>query len=519
MRIRQTHRLSRGVKVTVASVVCVAAALLGSLLEISPVATAQKGCTPPKNPFQLVPQQFSKNAPPNDVNGFMLNPQWQWQVSCPPLMNGGKPKFTLDNFPDSIDLEICNDAEFSNCTGETKQTTFDSVGICPMCNLGRKRKNRKLGHVNWFTVTYTGDVCYHNTSFPDMDYTFSLRPKMGAGLTRWNHPSKPDKDGKPIDSTIVPQAIHVEFDSRETVNFFRSTTWTKFRGNASPCRWWDFRRPCDADAAMAMISRRRAVVIGLMGLDSEHDIYSESHPVYAMAIEVNDDQHDNTWIVFARNTGTEGNCSSQKHPLEASPGQLLKTLKLLIPPPVGAKVNDVSARATEFFSNTGTCPELAYYNNDQFSEDNEGVLITFDLEPCTQDSNCDSLIEGEIHLDWNVQPAPGAPETAAAVDRCLVLDQEEQEEETKNYQDPSPTQATRLLQMLEQERAAGARRMNQCQSAGSVPIPRVQVTAVHKSVQAESPTLSRAPVVTNKKAAEEAAKQHFKKISDILFPN
>ena len=507
------NRISADVKATIltASLVFLAAALFVPSLQLSPTVKAQRGCTPGENPFKLVAQQFSKNAPPNDVNGFLLNPQWQWQVNCPVPLDGGKPQPTLEHFPNSIDPDMC-DSGFTKCSNN--QTSFDGVGICPMCNLGRRRKNRKLGHVNWFTVTYTGDICFHNRSYPDMDYTFSLRPKMGAGLTRWNHPSKPDRNGNPINPAKLPQAIHVEFDSRETVNFFQSDLWSQFRDHANPCRWWDFRNPCDADKAMSMISRRRAVVIGLMGLDSEHDIYSESHPVYAMAIEINDDLHNNTWIVFARNTGTEGNCSSEEHPLNSADGQLLKTLKLLIPPPLGVKVNEVSARATQFFSNTGTCPDLGYYHNDQYSEDNEGVLITFDLQPCTQGDNCDSLIEGEIRLDWNVEVAPEA-QVAEAVDRCLVLDEEEQEEESKKYPDPSKTQAAQLMQLLEQERAAGVKRMNRCQSMVNVPIPRVQVTTKEKSVQAESPTIMRAEAVTDKKAA----KEHFKKIADILFPN
>src|SRR5215216_883376 len=167
-----SDKISASLKGTllIASLVCVAAMLLVSPLEVSPAVHAQRGCTPPKNPFQLVAQHFSENAPPNDVNGFLLNPQWQWQVSCPPLMEAGKPKPTLDNYPDSLDSEMCRDAEFADCTGEPRQTAFDDVGICPMCNLGRRRKNRKLGHVNWFTVTYTGDICFHNTSYPDLDY-------------------------------------------------------------------------------------------------------------------------------------------------------------------------------------------------------------------------------------------------------------------------------------------------------------------------------------------------------------
>ena len=522
MKKSRRNQISAGVKATifVVSLVCIIAALLISPLPVPPAVNAQAGCSAGATPFKLVPQQFSKKAPQTDVNDFLLNPQWQWQVDCPVPIEGGKPKPTLEHFPDSVDPDMC-DAEFTKCSDN--QTAFDGVGICPMCNLGRRRKNRKLGHVNWFTVTYTGDICFHNRSYPDMDYTFSLRPKMGAGLTRWNHPSKPGRDGKPIDPTKLPQAIHVEFDSRETVNYFQSDLWSKFRDHANPCRWWDFRNPCDAGKAMSMISRRRAVVIGLMGLDSEHDIYSESHPVYAMAIEMNDDLHNNTWIVFARNTGTEGNCSSEAHPLlTRSGGELVKTLKLLIPPPPGVKVNQVSARSTQFFSNTGTCPDLAYYNNDQYSEDNEGVLITFDLQPCTQ-GDCDSLIEGEIHLDWNIQAAPDkaqAPE--ATIDKCLIVEEAEQEEESKKYPDPSKTQAAQLMQMLEQERAAGVERMKRCQSMSTAPIPRVQVTTMEKSVEVDTalvmPPPPRPPGATDKKAAEEAARKHFKKIADILFP-
>jgi len=253
-----------------------------------------------------------------------------------------------------------------------------------------------------------------------------------------------------------------------------------------------------------------------MGLDSEHDIYSESHPVYALAIEVNNAQHDNTWIVFARNNGTEGNCSHLKHPLNSPDGKLLQTLRLLIPPPDGVKVKDVSASATQFFSNNNTCPQLGYYTNDQYSEDNEGVLITFDLQSCPQD-DCDSLVEGEIHLDWTFQGTPEVKAEAEAVDRCLVLDEEEQAEESKKYKDPSPTQAVRLLQLLEAERAAGARTMNRCQSLANGPIPRVQVTEQNKNIQTESvlTTAATSDIEKNKNKARE----HFKKISDILFPH
>jgi hypothetical protein len=488
------------------SFACAASVLFCSPMDhVLPTAEAQRNCTTPPNPFELVAQQFSKNAPPTDVNGFLLNPQWGWQVNCPV-----QSEPTLENFPDSIDPRMCKKYDFSDCTGSNKQTSFDPVGFCPMCNLGRRRENRELGHVNWFPVTYTGDICFHNTSYPDMDYTFSLRPKMRAGLTRWNHPSKPDRNGKPQNPAVLPQAIHVEFDSRETVIFFRSKLWSQFRDHASPCRWWDFRNSCNKAEAMKMISVKRAVVFGLMGLDSEHDIYSELHPVYAIAIEINPDHRDNTWILFARNIGNEGNCSSLDHPLTRSPqdNTLLESIKLLIPPPPGSKVNDVSAGETQFFSNNGTCPELGYYKDENYSEDNEGVLVTFDLQACGDE--CHPIVEGEIHLNWTLQPQVTA-EAAEPEDKCLSF---EDEEEKEKYKDPTPNQAVQLLQLLKDERTRGARTMNACAQLRGVTIPKMSVT---------SPLMSRpAPRIPIREAMpgvkNERIKKNYKKVSDIIFP-
>lgn len=491
-----------------ASFVCAVAVLFcAPTNELSPTAKAQRTCTVPKNPFELVPQQFSKNAPPTDVNGFLLNPQWAWQVNCPVQIENGIPKPRLENFPDSIDPEMCKEYDFSDCDGEARQTSFDEVGFCPMCNLGRRRKNRRLGHVNWFPATYTGDICFHNTSYPDMDYTFSLRPKMGAGLTRWNHPSKPNRDGTPKDPNILPQAIHVEFDSRETVNFFRSEIWSKFRGDASPCS--NFRNSCNIENAMNTISMKRAVVFGLIGLDSEHDIYSESHPVYAIAIEIDPDRTKNTWIVFARNTGNEGNCSSHDHPLIWPPdsGQLVETLKILIPPPPGIQVKEVSAVSTQFFSNNDTCPELSYYQEQNFSEDNEGVLVTFNLRPCPQNSQCQPLVEGQITLAWT--GPGGVREAVQAEDKCLSRAEQEREE-SERYKEPTPTQTARLLRLLAEERAEGVRTMNECPSGVNVTIPRSRVV-----IERASSVIMEAMPATK----GERVRKNYKKISDIIFPN
>ena len=264
---------------------------------------------------------------------------------------------------------------------------------------------------------------------------------------------------------------------------------------------------------MKLISLRRAVVVGLMGLDSEHDIYSESHPVYAMAIEVDSDTHDNTWIVFARNTGTEGNCSSQDHPLMVN-GELLRTIKLLIPPPADAlTVNSVSANSTQFFSNNNSCPELSHYNNADYSEDNEGVLMTFNLPPCGQD--CPPLIEGEIHLNWDYQKRPAAAGIQAReVDKCLLQEKKEGEEERKKYSDPTPAQAVALLRLLSEERAALGSIMTRCARQVNVPIPAAPVSAQQKTLQARIQPARRAEAGVKTDRVE----KHYSKISNILFP-
>src|SRR3712207_9454422 len=88
-----------------------------------------------------------------------------------------------------------------------------------------------------------------------------------------------------------------------------------------------------------MMEQRRAVVVGLVGLDSVHNIYSELHPVYGIAVNMNEEEAaengetvvKSTWLVFARDDGNEGSCSFKPHPLYGPDHQPLTSLKLLIP--------------------------------------------------------------------------------------------------------------------------------------------------------------------------------------------
>ena len=67
-----------------------------------------------------------------------------------------------------------------------------------------------------------------------------------------------------------------------------------------------------------MIDGRFAIVVGLAGLDCEHGCGTELHPVYGLAIRVNDDPSDDTWAIFVRNWGNEGYCSQEQHLLDTT---------------------------------------------------------------------------------------------------------------------------------------------------------------------------------------------------------
>ena len=60
-----------------------------------------------------------------------------------------------------------------------------------------------------------------------------------------------------------------------------------------------------------MVDGHDTVVTGLIGLDTAHTITTESHPVYAMAINEDNptirqyNASDEAWAIFLRNWGNE----------------------------------------------------------------------------------------------------------------------------------------------------------------------------------------------------------------------
>lgn len=61
-----------------------------------------------------------------------------------------------------------------------------------------------------------------------------------------------------------------------------------------------------------MIGGRFAVATGLVGLDCWHECDPELHPLYSLAIRMGSHGSREKWMLFVRNWGNEGSCSSAR---------------------------------------------------------------------------------------------------------------------------------------------------------------------------------------------------------------
>jgi hypothetical protein len=122
----------------------------------------------------------------------------------------------------------------------------------------------------------------------DDDYNMELTNPAKPGLTANN-----------------PNSLHMEFDSEETIDKFKSSWWTGFHSAV------DSNHGEPGGLASQRIDGHDAVAFGLFGLDCAHSCGSELHPVMGLAIRVeNPATLNDTWAIFVRNRGNEGFCSS-----------------------------------------------------------------------------------------------------------------------------------------------------------------------------------------------------------------
>jgi hypothetical protein len=230
--------------------------------------------------------------------------------------------------------------------------------------------------------TYTGKIKwddwsgtfkpFHPTKSGDDDYNFFFFPDSGTGLT-----------------AAKPQWIGLEFDSDEVVDRIDKGWWN------------DFHNQVDNDgshdgAAAQSIANAPAIVIGLMGLDSEHGAYSELHPVYGLAIHINSDAgHVGTddWVFLARNYGDEGYCSDGKMTVPQ-----LTTLSFFIPRENATGDDPASPTAlNELYSTNDN------NNSVGLSFVPGGAIISFNVgAPESQ-----TLYSGHVQFHWQLSGAGG----------------------------------------------------------------------------------------------------------------
>lgn len=322
---------------------------------------AQTGqlASPTPAPYDLLAQTF-------DENGIPLNPVFgsqTWlpgQLADPSLCGSGTPW-----------LPVC-----------TNQVTWiDKSWKCAGSgSLG--------GHANWGLATYEGRVYWHDHSYYlfDDDYSFALYRDDFAGMTAGDVQNR--------------DYLHCEFNSDQTINYFHTWYWDTLhaavdsdggKGGTSHYPW---------PRTWAVFDGKRAIVMGIFGLDCAHTCGSELHPVYAFAIQLTDSLEHETWSIFVRNWGDEGYCSEGQE--EISPGNPFR-FTFRFRRPGATAVSIIPAADSDPAGQYGT---IFYAANDTPGTGvsgpsllpNEGALVSFELPPPSNRQR----INGMLHLRWQV---------------------------------------------------------------------------------------------------------------------
>jgi hypothetical protein len=339
-----------------------------------------------------------------DINGLPSNPQWSWQQrnlgQIPPtsLCHEFSQRGSVLGIPQLYMVPY-----FADCTDQADAASSVDLpnglndALCKLRKGGPFASGSFVGHVNWFPVTVEGRAgpIDHNA---DDDYSFSFTS---------------DTPGDPL-SVNHRGGIHVEFDSDETIDNFSSGEWKLFhdavdardsaKGALADCE--SRRRTCtgsevaDLQKAIdhpALYFQGHTILTGMFGMDGEHDLKAEMHPLYAMATHRDDyenDPGDDVWFMFVRNRGDEGFCSSQLW------DSGFEDYTVRLPWREGMTAVDVDWAKTErdFEGTEGTSgPTVAVIlppSKDQ------GVYVSFHLGPASSTP----FVDGALHLVWTGQP-------------------------------------------------------------------------------------------------------------------
>jgi hypothetical protein len=331
-----------------------------------PPHTQTQTRTPAPAPFELVWNT-------EDDNSIARNPKWGWQIT-----HGEPPSPTMPLCPNGPFWPPCSytGAEFD---------FSDLCGVAPWFGQGDNLYGVS-GHANWRPATYVGRIIWDSHSnrcdTPKGIYTLDCDDDYNLNLYT------PDDAG----ATTAGDFLHCEFDSDETIDHFDTPWWNRFH-DAVDNSIDDF----DINERYFKENGERgryAIVTGLLGLEMVHGGSPELHPVWAIAIRVEDsDPADEVWAIFVRRWGNEGFCSGNQHAL---PNLVNNTFTFRLPWRPGAtdvQIGDATIFKANYDNSSGTAQAVQ----------NQGLLVSFPAP-----SGDDNLLEGELHLRWpgGREPAP-----------------------------------------------------------------------------------------------------------------
>ena len=258
------------------------------------------------------------------------------------------------------------------------------------------------GHLNWGLATFFGTFDWEEYESVDGDVNFKLFTPNNAALTALNMPPNYD------------YGLHLEFNQFETIANFKAPFWTTLFGNMGCSVGLD----CTPNnAALAAVSGKLAVATGLVGIDGVHGGYTESHPVFSLAIRTQEQNLAgaivDSWAFFLRNSGGEGDCSSHQHYWDGLPGAGNggNWYFIQLPAPPGAtKVDVVSSGTGVWTSQSGIIGPV-------ITNDSKWTYIAFQL-PSPESG---PELDGQISLQYTLAPfAPHPPPITARTSARLV---------------------------------------------------------------------------------------------------
>jgi hypothetical protein len=306
-----------------------------------------------------------------------------------------------------------------------------------------------FGHINFTVATYEGVVRWDNAQpkyFYDYDWCMNLYTPQGVGVSG-------SKDYEPW--------IHTEVDPNDVGDGFDRGFWKTFRDNIHDAQEGQCCGDSDKFAfsyssavvdrenrtVAPLINGKRAIIIGLLGLDLGHDdAGAELHPVYGAAIhtggralkgseckwtnghcavddevylhperdpkfDVPQDVNDDTWAMWLANYGSEGYCSTRAlHVLDGDESIIgrkeLPTLSIRLPwardtsnqPMADVEVLDntnFALHAAKDIGRTDAVYDVAINRG-------ANIVVSFHMWP----SEARPYWFGELHLKWTPAPAP-----------------------------------------------------------------------------------------------------------------